>query len=86
MLVLTRKTGERLHLGQDIVVKVVKVRGNSVQLGIEAPPEVAILRSELLPQKPTRGPAPTAVSGIPNSIPVQMAMPVGPTASSALGG
>lgn len=86
MLVLTRKTGERLHLGQDIVVKVVKVRGNSVQLGIEAPPEVAILRSELFPQQPTRGPAPTAGSGIQNPIPAQLGMPVGPHAASAVTG
>lgn len=85
MLVLTRKTGERLHLGQDIVVKVVKVRGNSVQLGIEAPPEVAILRSELLPQQPREDHAEN-VSGIQNPPPVQMALPVGTHASSLVSG
>jgi carbon storage regulator len=47
MLVLSRKLGERVHIGEDIVVTVVKVDRNQVRLGIEAPPSVAILRDEL---------------------------------------
>jgi len=48
MLVLTRKAGEQIALGPDIVVKVVEVRGDVVKLGIEAPPGVRIQRQEVL--------------------------------------
>lgn len=47
MLVLTRKLSQQLHIGNDIVITVVKVRGNTIRLGIEAPRDVRILRSEL---------------------------------------
>jgi carbon storage regulator len=47
MLVLTRKTGERIHIGLDITVTVVQVHGNRVRIGIEAPQGVAIVRGEL---------------------------------------
>jgi carbon storage regulator len=47
MLVLTRKTNERIVIGDNIRITVVGVRGSHVRLGIEAPPEVTILRDEL---------------------------------------
>ena len=47
MLVLSRKPGEKIRLGADIVVTVVEVRGHRVRLGIEAPSHVPVLRSEL---------------------------------------
>jgi carbon storage regulator len=47
MLVLSRKVGERLILGNDIAVEVVRVRGNRVRLGIVAPASVPIKRGEL---------------------------------------
>jgi carbon storage regulator len=50
MLVLNRKIGERIVIGDDIVVTVVKVQGKQVRLGIEAPLSVSIRRQELLPQ------------------------------------
>lgn len=46
MLVLSRKAGEQILIG-DVVVKVLEVRGNRVKLGIEAPKGVRILRDEL---------------------------------------
>jgi carbon storage regulator len=49
MLVLHRKIGEKLVIGEDIVVTVVKVQGKQVRLGIEAPLSVSIRRKELLP-------------------------------------
>lgn len=53
MLVLSRKPGEKIRLGSDIVVTVVEVTGQRVRLGIDAPAEVSILRSELqTPQSP----------------------------------
>lgn len=48
MLVLTRQTNERLLIGEDIVIEVREVRGNQVKIGIEAPPEVKVLRKELV--------------------------------------
>lgn len=48
MLVLTRRVGERILLGEEIQVTVVSVRGEQVRLGIEAPAEVSICRSELV--------------------------------------
>ena len=47
MLVLTRKLGQRLMIGDNIVVTVLSVRGGQVRLGIEAPRSVPIRRDEL---------------------------------------
>jgi carbon storage regulator len=47
MLVLSRKRGEKLVIGNGITVTVVEVVGNRVRLGIEAPDDVRILRGEL---------------------------------------
>lgn len=49
MLVLTRKPGERIHIGSGITITVVEVRGNRVRLGIQAPEKVPVLRAELNP-------------------------------------
>jgi carbon storage regulator len=48
MLVLTRKSGESLIIGEEVVVTVVEVRGGQVKIGIEAPPEIYVYRKELL--------------------------------------
>lgn len=47
MLVLSRKIQEAITIGSDIKIRIVSIRGNTVRLGIEAPQEVSILRSEL---------------------------------------
>lgn len=47
MLVLSRKAGERIHVGDDITLEVRRVAGNRVTLAIEAPRNVRILRGEL---------------------------------------
>lgn len=52
MLVLSRKTGEKVVIGSDIVISVVEVRGNRVRLGIEAPADVRVLRGELTLELP----------------------------------
>lgn len=49
MLVLSRKEAERIRLGNSIVVTVVRVCGDKVRLGIEAPSDVLVLRDELEP-------------------------------------
>ncbi len=48
MLVLTRKVGERLVIGDQIVVTIVQVDGTRVRVGVEAPSDVNVVRSELL--------------------------------------
>lgn len=48
MLVLTRKTGEQLVIGENIVLTVLNIRGKRVKLGVAVPPEVPIRRRELL--------------------------------------
>ena len=56
MLVLSRRERERIKLGDSIVVTIVRVTGDRVRIGIEAPPEVLVLRDELEPRvvaKPT---------------------------------
>jgi carbon storage regulator len=47
MLVLSRKENERIRLGDDIVVTVVRLTGDKVRLGIEAPSNILVLRDEL---------------------------------------
>src|SRR5580658_9306517 len=52
MLVLTRKLLEKLFIGDDICVTVVRLEGGQVRLGIDAPREVAVVRGELVPGRP----------------------------------
>jgi carbon storage regulator CsrA len=47
MLVLTRKVGERIHIGDSIVVTVVRIQHDKVRIGIEAPPDVGVHREEV---------------------------------------
>jgi carbon storage regulator len=47
MLVLSRKESEKIRLGDSIVVTIVRVSGDKVRLGIEAPPNIVVLRDEL---------------------------------------
>ena len=51
MLILQRKPGESLVIGETISVSVVSIEGGRVRLAISAPPEVSILRNELLDAK-----------------------------------
>lgn len=49
MLVLSRKLGEKIVIGDNIVLTVVKIDRNQVRLGIEAPGDVPVFREEILP-------------------------------------
>ena len=56
MLVLSRKPTERIEIGDNVVVTVLEIRGSKVRIGIDAPKEVHVLRSELkevLPSGPS---------------------------------
>ncbi|SMP88460.1 carbon storage regulator, CsrA [Epsilonproteobacteria bacterium SCGC AD-308-P11] len=48
MLVLARKTDESIVIGDNVIVKIISIDKGVVKLGIEAPPDITILRSELL--------------------------------------
>lgn len=48
MLIITRKKGESLIIGDDIEITISKIEDGSVKIGIQAPKEVSILRKELL--------------------------------------
>ena len=61
MLVLSRRERERIRLGDAIVITVVRVTGDRVRLGIEAPSDMLVLREELqsrqaLSRTPSAGP------------------------------
>ena len=70
MLVLTRKLGENIRIGDAVKITVLEVRSGQVKLGIEAPPEVKVHREEIYAriqeenrkaaaaQKPAAGPDP----------------------------
>ena len=47
MLILTRKGGESVLIGDDISITVLSVRGNQVKLGVQAPKEVSVHREEI---------------------------------------
>ncbi|MCO6545900.1 MAG: carbon storage regulator CsrA [Gilliamella sp.] len=47
MLILTRRVGETLIIGDDVVITILGVKGNQVRVGINAPKEVSIHREEI---------------------------------------
>lgn len=47
MLVLTRKTGESINIGDDIKISIMEIKGRSVRIGIEAPKTMSIHREEV---------------------------------------
>ena len=64
MLVLSRKAGERILIGEDIAITIVRIGPNTVKIGIDAPRDMNIVREELCnagagkhPEKPEPGPA-----------------------------
>ena len=75
MLVLSRKESQRIKLGDSIVVTVVRLSGDTVRLGIEAPTDLLVLRAELEQRRPVD--SPQAESGSCDS---QAALPAVPAA------
>jgi carbon storage regulator len=47
MLILTRKPGESLYIGDNLKVTIVEIKGNQIRVGIDAPPEYKIYREEI---------------------------------------
>lgn len=65
MLVLSRKVGEKILIGDNISVTVVRVAQGTVRIGIEAPDDLSIVREEILVKKDQRqtGPADRKLAG-----------------------
>ena len=69
MLVLSRKAGEKLMIGDDVVLTINRISGNRVAIGIEAPRDVRIVRGELqnykvAPPSETPNTSPIGTTGV----------------------
>lgn len=71
MLILTRRAGERVVIGEDIFVTVMEVSGQTVRLGIDAPERLPIYREEiwLAVQAENRAAAEASVEALPTQRP-----------------
>ena len=79
MLVLSRKVGERIHVGDNIVLEIRRIAGNRVTLALDAPRNVRILRGELehvAREFRTPTPAHVEIPGSPESHVSQMRSPL----------
>ena len=65
MLVLSRKVGERILIGDQVAVTIVRVTGGGVRLGIEAPADMTVLRAEIVEGEPEGETATQEVSKSP---------------------
>lgn len=63
MLVVTRKVGERIVIGDNVTLTVVRIAGGLIRLGVEAPPDCIVVRKELLDAQN----APTGTPGKPST-------------------
>ena len=83
MLVLTRKLMEKLFIGDDICVTVVRLEGGQVRLGIEAPRDITVVRAELVPERQFGPPRGNARQAAPAPAPVPTG---GPAAAPSANG
>ena len=69
MLVITRKAGERICLGDEVTITVIEISGSAVRIGIEAPAEIPIYRHEIWAavKAENRAAAQTSISDLPTS-------------------
>lgn len=65
MLILTRRVGESLMIGDEINVTVLSIRGNQVRIGVNAPKDVSVHREEIYERIRTEGEVPAAEDDSP---------------------
>lgn len=80
MLVLSRRVGESVVIGNDVVVTVLEVRGDIIRIGVEAPREVPVHRSEVFEaieaaNKAAAAPDDAAVSALTAAVAARAATP-----------
>jgi carbon storage regulator len=75
MLIITRRPGEKIMLGDDIVVEVIEVSGSSVRIGIAAPRSVRVFREEIWTavrdENAAASASPAELPAIPDEIPLK---------------
>jgi carbon storage regulator CsrA len=81
MLVLSRKPDQQIVIGQDIKVTILRVQGRIVKIGVEAPENIAVLRSELLGRPSPRRPGASGAPGKPSD--EESDAPEGPSPKAA---
>jgi carbon storage regulator len=72
MLVLSRKESQRIRLGDSIVITIVKISGDKVRIGIDAPGDVLVLRDELEPrEQAAAGAVEAVIAGVEEAVPLR---------------
>lgn len=69
MLVLTRKVQQQIHIGNDITITILRMNGQTIRVGIDAPQDVRIVRGELsskVPARPTTGESGSSTKDVKN--------------------
>lgn len=79
MLLLTRKLGENIRIGDDVKITIVEVKGNHVKLGIDAPPSVKVHREEIYERIQQENRRAQALQGGNGGTPGEGAPPTSPT-------
>lgn len=73
MLIITRRPGEKLMVGDDVVIEVIEVSGNSVRIGIAAPKSIPVYREEIYSavKEENIGAATADATQLPDELPVE---------------
>jgi carbon storage regulator len=73
MLIITRRPGEKIMVGDNVVVEVIEVSGSSVRIGIAAPKSIPVYREEIWAavQAENRAAAASEVDQLPDDLPAQ---------------
>ena len=71
MLIITRRPGEKIMIGDDIVIEVIEVSGSSVRIGIAAPKSVPVYREEIWSavKEENAAAASSSISTLPSGLP-----------------
>ena len=72
MLIITRRAGQKIMLGDDVTVHVMEIVGNSVRIGVEAPKSLPVYREEIWAavKEENAAAARTGADALPNDLPV----------------